>query len=67
MMGYPKIYSTKDKNIIKNNKGFQLSNYKFEIDEKKIFLDAYKRILIKNELDIKNIKQCISKVINGLK
>ena len=54
--GFISSYSTKDKNIIKNNKGFQLSNYKFEIDDKKIFLDAYKRILIKNELDIKKNK-----------
>ena len=37
----------KDQNKTQHN--FQFGNYKFEIDEKKLFLDAYKKVLLKNE------------------
>ena len=37
----------KDQN--KTQQNFQFGNYKIEIDDKKLFLDAYKKVLIKNE------------------
>ena len=37
----------KDQNKTQHN--FQFGNYKFEIDDKKLFLDAYKKVLLKNE------------------
>ena len=33
----------------KTQQNFQFGNYKIEIDDKKLFLDAYKKVLIKNE------------------
>ena len=36
----------KDQN--KTQQNFQFGNYKIEIDDKKLFLDAYKKVLIKN-------------------
>ena len=42
--GFITMYLNNDK---KNNLNF--GNYKFEIDNKKLFLDAYKKVLIKND------------------
>ena len=44
--GYSKMPLNKD---INNNNIFHFGNYKFELDDKKLFLDAYKKVLIKNE------------------
>ena len=46
--GLSSLYNNKDKN--------NFSNYKFEIDDKKLFLDAYKKVLIKKEHNIKRHK-----------
>ena len=46
--GLSSLYNNKDKN--------NFSNYKFEIDDKKLFLDAYKKVLIKKEHKIKRHK-----------
>ena len=49
--GFKTMYLSKDKN---NN--FNFGNYKFEIDDKKLFLDAYKKVLIKNDNNMKRNK-----------
>ena len=57
--GYVSVYSNKNKSI--NNRAFLFGNTKFEIDEKKLFLEAYKRILIKKENNLKKNKTMYSK------
>ena len=42
----------KDPNKTAHN--LQFGNYKIEINDEKLFLDAYKKVLIKNEKNIKN-------------
>ena len=46
--GLSSLYINKDKS--------NFNNYKFEIDDKKLFLDAYKKVLIKKEHNIKRHK-----------
>ena len=54
------MHLNKDKNISNKNNEYQFGNYKFEIDDKKLFLDAYKKVLIKNENNIKRNKTAYS-------
>ena len=49
-----KDYFTLNKNNFNNT--FHFGNYRFDIDDKKLFLDAYKKVLIKNENNIKRNK-----------
>ena len=58
--GFISIRLNKDKNISNKNNEYQFGNYKFEIDDKKLFLDAYKKVLIKNENNIKRNKTAYS-------
>ena len=39
---------------------FHFNNYKFELDDKKLFLDAYKKVLIKKDNNIKRSKTLYS-------
>ena len=54
--GLVTMFLNKDKNNFNNNNIFQFGNYKFEIDDKRLFLDAYKKVLIKNENNIRRNK-----------
>ena len=54
--GLVTMYLNKDRNNFNTNNTFQFGNYKFEIDDKKLFLDAYKKVLIKKENSIKKNK-----------
>ena len=49
-----------NKNKSNFNNTFQFGNYRFDIDDKKLFLDAYKKVLIKNENNIKRNKTLYS-------
>jgi hypothetical protein len=49
-----KDFITLNKNNFNNT--FHFGNYRFDIDDKKLFLDAYKKVLIKNENNIKRNK-----------
>ena len=60
--GYSTIPLNKD---INNNNIFHFGNYKFELDDKKLFLDAYKKVLIKNENITKRSKTMNSNLNNN--
>ena len=59
-----KGYSTMPLNKEVNNNIFHFGNYKFELDDKKLFLDAYKKVLIKNENITKRSKTMNSNLNN---
>ena len=54
-----KKYNTMGLNKDSNNI-IHFGNYKFELDDKKLFLDAYKKVLIKNDSIIKRSKTMYS-------
>ena len=51
--GFVSVNLNKNKHNFNKNNTYQFGNYIFEIDDKKLFLDAYKKVLIKNENTIK--------------
>ena len=54
-----RIYKTTSFNK-DNNNIIHFGNFKFELDDKKLFLDAYKKVLIKNDSIIKRSKTMYS-------
>ena len=53
-----KIYKTTSLN--RNSNIIHFGNYKFELDDKKLFLDAYKKVLIKKDNSMKRSKTMYS-------